>query len=90
MRTYELQLLIRRRLGILDPQGVALEQSLGRLGFPGVQQVRVDKEIRLTVKAKSAADAKAQARKMCDAVLVNPVLEDAVITVLNTPKAAKK
>ena len=71
MKTYHLQVLVRRRANILDPQGQALEKSLSRLGFKGVEDVRVDKEIRLSVSAQNLAEAKSQAKKMCDRLFVN-------------------
>lgn len=85
MKTFHLQVLVRRRANILDPQGQALEKSLSRLGFKGVEDVRVDKEIRLSVQAQNLTEAKLQAKKMCERLLVNPVLEDAVITPVEKP-----
>lgn len=79
MPEFEVQVSIRRREGILDPQGQALEKSLQRLGFKGVNHVRVDKEIRLHLAAKNEADAEASAKKMCERLLANPVMEDALV-----------
>jgi len=64
------------RQGILDPQGRAVESSLNSLGFKNVAGVKVGKYIVLEVEASSASEARDQAKKMCEALLVNPVIED--------------
>jgi phosphoribosylformylglycinamidine synthase len=64
------------RQGILDPQGRAVESSLNSLGFKNVAGVKVGKYILLEVEAASASAARDQAKKMCEALLANPVIED--------------
>jgi phosphoribosylformylglycinamidine synthase PurS subunit len=64
------------RQGILDPQGRAVESSLNSLGFENVAGVKVGKYIVLEVEAASASAARDQAKKMCEALLANPVIED--------------
>jgi phosphoribosylformylglycinamidine synthase len=64
------------RQGILDPQGRAVESSLHTLGFKNVSGVKVGKYIVLEVDAATAAEARAEAMKMCEALLANPVIED--------------
>lgn len=86
MPQFDVQVLIRRREGILDPQGTALEKSLERLGFKGIDKVRVDKEIRLKLDAKDQKSAEAAAQEMCQRLLVNPVMEDAIIAGVKASK----
>ena len=74
---------VRLRPGIADPQGATIERALPALGFFGVQGVRVGKAIRFSVEAADAAQATAQAQKMADRLLANPVIEDAEIRVLD-------
>jgi phosphoribosylformylglycinamidine synthase len=64
------------RKGILDPQGRAVESSLHTLGFKNVSGVKVGKYILLEVDAATASEARAEAKKMCEALLANPVIED--------------
>lgn len=66
------------RAGVLDPQGQAVQGALGRLGFDGVDDVRVGKRIELTV---SGGDPEAEARRMCETLLANPLIEDFTVTV---------
>lgn len=64
------------RKGILDPQGRAVEQSLKSFGFKSVSDVKIGKYITLEIAAKSVDDAREQARKMCERLLANPLIED--------------
>ena len=64
------------RQDILDPQGKAIRQALGRLGFDGVSEVRAGKSFEVVFNAASAEEAEAAVRKMCESFLVNPVVED--------------
>lgn len=67
---------IRLRPDVLDPQGKAIGQALGTLGFSGVGNVRQGKLIEFDVEASDAATAKAQVKAMCERLLANPVIED--------------
>lgn len=60
---------------VFDPQGSTLGESLKRLGYNGIGDVRVGKIINLNIEASSPTEAKAQLNKMCDQLLANPVIE---------------
>ncbi|MCW2996884.1 MAG: purS [Solirubrobacterales bacterium] len=64
------RVLIRPKAGILDPQGIAVEQALPALGFEGVSNVRVGRLVELEVPDASQLDA------MCKKLLANPLIED--------------
>ena len=61
--------------GILDPQGRAVEGSLGHLGIEGVSAVRVGRRIELTVIAEDAAAARAVVERLASELLANPLIE---------------
>ncbi len=67
---------VRLRPDVLDPQGKAIGQALGTLGFEGVGDVRQGKLIELDVAASDKAAAETQVRAMCEKLLANPVIED--------------
>jgi len=71
----------RLRPGIADPQGATIERSLPALGFEGISRVRVGKAIRFVVDAADEATALAHADEVCRRFLINPVIEDADITI---------
>jgi len=62
---------------VLDPQGKAIEHSLGSLGFGGVEDVRVGKLFRITLAdtGQSREDVETQLRQMCERLLANTVME---------------
>jgi len=66
--------LVRPKQGILDPQGAAVENALGHLGFT-VSAARIGKVIDLEVDASDADTARAQVEKMCEQLLANPLME---------------
>lgn len=77
----KVRVLVSLKPGILDPQGKAVEHGLHGFGFE-VEHVRIGRMIDLDVPAASAEEAKAKAQAMCDKLLVNPVMEKAIIEVL--------
>ena len=62
--------------GVLDPQGKAVEQALGSLGFAGVSGVRQGKYIELDLDETDRAKAQANVEKMCEKLLANTVIEN--------------
>ena len=64
------RVLVRPKEGILDPQGIAVEQALPALGFGGVTNVHVGRLIELDVEDPSKVPA------MCEQLLANPLIED--------------
>jgi phosphoribosylformylglycinamidine synthase PurS subunit len=61
--------------GILDPQGRAVEGSLGHLGIDGVSGVRVGRRVELTVEAADLAAARSIVERLADELLANPLIE---------------
>ncbi|MCU1455430.1 MAG: phosphoribosylformylglycinamidine synthase, purS protein [Acidimicrobiales bacterium] len=78
---FSVQVEVRLREGIADPQGATIERSLPQLGFDGVQGVRVGKLIRFDVEAVDEAAARAEVTDLCARFLTNPVIEDSEIAV---------
>ena len=62
---------------ILDPQGQAIVGALGRLGHPGVSEVRQGKRFELEVDATVTDDELAE---IAESLLANTVIEDWAVT----------
>jgi phosphoribosylformylglycinamidine synthase PurS subunit len=62
--------------GVLDPQGKAIENALGALGFGGVDGVRQGKLIEVELQENDAARARTQLTDMCEKLLANTVIEN--------------
>jgi phosphoribosylformylglycinamidine synthase len=61
--------------GILDPQGRAVEGSLGHLGVEGVSAVRVGRRVELTVEADGEAAARQVVERLARELFSNPLIE---------------
>lgn len=70
-------MLIRPKAGILDPQGIAVEQALPALGFEGVGNVHVGRLIELDVPDPQRLP------EMCEKLLANPLVEDYEVELLS-------
>lgn len=70
------KVFVTPRQGILDPQGRAAEGALRSLGFTNVGAVRVGRYIELEIATDSPGAAAEEARKMCEQLLANPLIED--------------
>lgn len=67
---------ITLKYGVLDPQGKAIEKSLGQLGFSGINEVRQGKLIELDIDADTPEAAEKQITEMCEKLLANTVIEN--------------
>ncbi len=65
--------------GVLDPQGKAVANALGDLGFAGVGGVRQGKYLELELAESDPAKARGQVEDMCKKLLANTVIENYAI-----------
>jgi phosphoribosylformylglycinamidine synthase PurS subunit len=79
--TFRINVRVMPRVGLLDPQGQAVEHALSALGFAEAGGVRVGRAIQLDLAAQTRSEAEARARQMCDKLLANPVTEDYLLEV---------
>ena len=68
--------------GVLDPEGQAIKTSLSNLGFENVNDVRTGKQIILNFVDLEENQAVLEAKKMCEDLLVNTVIEKYKINIL--------
>tara|TARA_B100000900_G_scaffold399680_1_gene402480 strand:- start:61 stop:306 length:246 start_codon:yes stop_codon:yes gene_type:complete len=73
---------ISLKKGVLDPEGQAIKSSLNNLGFENCTDVRTGKQIVLNFDLNSEVEVLLQARKMCEDLLVNTVIENYDINIL--------
>ncbi|MGI9385311.1 MAG: phosphoribosylformylglycinamidine synthase subunit PurS [Methyloligellaceae bacterium] len=67
---------ITLKSGVLDPQGKAIQNALGALGFGGVENVRQGKYIEVELQETDADKARQQVERMCEQLLANMVIEN--------------
>ena len=87
MSAYRFAVNVRPKDGILDPQGRAVEGSLGHLGVSGVSGVRVGRRIELTVDAPTEGEARATAERLAVELFANPLIESFHVESIGTPAA---
>jgi phosphoribosylformylglycinamidine synthase len=75
MSSHRFAVNVTPKPGILDPQGRAVEGSLGHLGIEGVSAVRVGRRVELTVEADDATAARAVVERLASELLSNPLIE---------------
>lgn len=72
---------VKLKQGVLDPQGKAVLHALASLGFSGVRDVRVAKQIVLELEGEDRDKICADVARMCDEILANTVIEDYEIVI---------
>jgi phosphoribosylformylglycinamidine synthase len=61
---------------VLDPQGEAIRRVLSGLGYGEIEQVRVGKLMLLEVAGTDAPEVRSRVEEACKEVLANPVIEE--------------
>ena len=67
--------------GVLDPQGKAAHHALDSLGFDGIDDVRIGKQIIIKLDTTDRAAAETEVKEMCETLLANTVIEDYTIEI---------
>jgi phosphoribosylformylglycinamidine synthase len=88
MTSFRFAVNVTPKPGILDPQGRAVEGSLGHLGITGVTGVRVGRRVELTVDADDQAAARAVVERLAGELLSNPLIESYEIEILGAASSA--
>ena len=60
---------------LLDPQGKAVSSSMGNVGLPEIENVRIGKHISLEIEAESKEKAEEKAEDACKKLLCNQIME---------------
>lgn len=76
MKSFKARITVTLKNGVLDPQGKAIEASLGALSFEGVGSVRQGKVFDVELEAKDKSAAENSLQSMCEKLLANTVIED--------------
>ena len=60
---------------LLDPQGKAVSASMGNVGLPEIENVRIGKHISLEIEAESKGKAERKVENACKKLLCNQIME---------------
>jgi phosphoribosylformylglycinamidine synthase PurS subunit len=82
LSSHRLEIRVKPRPGLLNPEGKAIHHALGALGWAAVHDVRVGKVIYVDMDADTSDAALVEAEAMCRKLLANPVTEDFEISLV--------
>ncbi len=71
----KVSVLIKPKVGVLDPEGRALQRALEDLGYVQVKDAQIGKLITLELAVEDPERARELVREMCEKLLANPVIE---------------
>ncbi|NAS88706.1 phosphoribosylformylglycinamidine synthase PurS protein [ANME-1 cluster archaeon AG-394-G21] len=81
--TVEVEVTIKLKRGVTDPEGENTKKALNLLGFNNVHSVKSMKTFRIAIEGKEERDAvKYEVEEMCKKLLANPVIHDYKISVV--------
>lgn len=69
------QIIINLKKSVLDPQGDTIARALSDMGCEDVAKVRQGKVIEIEIKGKRSEETEKILTRICDKLLVNPVME---------------
>ena len=72
----KISVIITLKKDVLDPQGKVIHQTLGGMGFDGVNEVRQGKYFEIDTKENDQNIAKKKVEEMCEKLLANLVIEN--------------
>jgi phosphoribosylformylglycinamidine synthase len=67
--------VVKPKEAVLDPQGAAVRDAMRHLGMPEVRSVRIGKYMEIDVDGEGV-DVEERLRGLCRDLLSNPVIED--------------
>ena len=70
------KVIVTPKVGVLDPQGKAIQQTLNGMGFSSINEIRQGKYFNIDVNEKDEIKAKTKVEDMCKKLLANLVIED--------------
>lgn len=74
-RTWVADVIVMPKEGVNDPQGEAIRNGLGMLGYDRVERVWSGRFLQVTLRAADAETARAEVAAMCEQLLANLVIE---------------
>ncbi|UYZ40524.1 MAG: phosphoribosylformylglycinamidine synthase subunit PurS [Candidatus Methanospirare jalkutatii] len=72
---FEVEVRVRLKRGVADPEGENTRKALKLLGF-NVRGVRTEKVFLVSLNSASEKDALREAEEMCKKLLANPVIQE--------------
>ena len=71
---YEAKISINLKKGVSDPEGANTLKALHLLGFKNVEDVKTIRTLDLLIDGRDKSKVKNEVEKMCQRLLINPVI----------------
>lgn len=78
---------VKKKPGVLDPEGATIAKALANLGYKQVANVRSGRVFEMAIEAQSPKEAEEKLSEMARKLLANPVVEDFRVELENGPSA---
>ena len=75
------KIIITPKKAVVDPQGKAVLNALGLMGYNGINAVHVGKYLEIELNGTDQAVARRQLDEACHKFLSNPVIEDYIMEI---------
>lgn len=89
MASVKVNVIVKPKEAILDPQGNAVRNAMRHLGMPEVRSVRIGKYMEINVDGEDV-DLEKRLHGLCRDLLSNPVIEDYELVKTNGQKSKTK
>ncbi len=83
-----MRVVVTLKPGVQDPEGATITDSLQRIGFASVNRVTVGRHFDIEIPGRDEDRIRREVEKMCESLLVNPVLQDYHIERIQGPQPA--
>lgn len=80
---YTAKVTVQPKPEVNNPEGSVIASSLRKLGFSNVSAVFAGKYFEIGIEADSAEEARAQTERMCEKLLVHPLVENYTYAVVD-------
>jgi phosphoribosylformylglycinamidine synthase subunit PurS len=84
----KVNVIVKPKEAVLDPQGNAVRDAMRHLGMPEVRSVRIGKYMEINVDGEDV-DLEKRLHSLCRDLLSNPVIEDYELVKTNNEKASE-
>lgn len=79
------KVFVKKKPGVLDPEGITIQKALANLSYKQVSSVRSGKIFEIELEAGSSKEAEEKLSEMARKLLSNPVIEDFRVELENGP-----
>jgi len=88
-KEWMVEVYVTLKPSVLDPQGATVQRALHSMGYTSLTGARLGKYFKLNFEHRlSRTEVEKQARRMCEKLLVNPVIEQYHLKIVSDKKRA--